>query len=87
MAKSITIWIISDKSILTDPCNEAIAPMVAAGITDGIPTIIDGPTDTIPAGQYACERIWTTTAAAQNWLDNIDTVGSPAVALQKILVE
>lgn len=71
MAKSITRWNNSSGPLLISAFDSAIQPYVAAGDTDGVVTIIYGPTDTIPENQYEVQRTWTTTELAQNWLDNV----------------
>lgn len=73
MAKSITRWNVSSGPLLVYAFESAIQPYVAAGDTDGVTTIIYGPTETIPENQYEVQRTWTTVELAQNWLDTVVT--------------
>lgn len=73
MAKSITRWNTSSGPLLVNAFDTAIQPYITAGDTDGVVNVIYGPTAEVPANEYECERTWTTTALAQNWLDNVVT--------------
>jgi hypothetical protein len=89
MAKTITRWDLAASAVLGPATRPAIEARMAEGVTDGLSTLVYGPTDTVPANQYICERIWTTVEAAQNWLDSVDAIAQPYgfVCLEKILVE
>jgi hypothetical protein len=82
MAKCITRWINEDSPKLKDPCANVVAQYASAGETDGMPTLIFGPNTlyNIPLGQFECHRTWNTVAAAQNWLDIIDSIAIPVGA-------
>jgi hypothetical protein len=66
-----------------------VQPFVDAGVTDGIPIIIEGPTDNIPEGQFDCIRTWNSLPAAEQWISLIDGFCARlgVVCLSKTLVE
>lgn len=79
MPQSVTRWNVSAQPLLKDPCIAAIASYVTAGTSDGSCQLLWGPNDGpegIPADQYECYRPFTTTAAAQSWLDGIDAIAA-----------
>jgi hypothetical protein len=88
MATSITRWSMSAWIPLGPACATAIQPYIDSGATDGTPMSVVGPNDGIPADQYETHRTWTTTAGAQAWLDQIDSIaaGVGCVCLEKRLV-
>ena len=77
MAYSTTRWeTIPAYDLLTTPVQAALAPLIESGLTDGISDIVYGPNGDVPVGQYTGTRTWTTTEAAQSWLDGIDAIAA-----------
>ncbi len=76
MAYSTTRWEITAFDLLTIPVQAALTPLVESGVTERNSDLAYGPYGDVPVGQYTCTRTWTTTAAAQSWLDGIDAIAA-----------
>ena len=87
MAHSTTRWETTAFDLLTPPCLVALEPYLESGVTDRESVLVYGPNGDVPVGQYTCTRTWTTTAAAQSWLDGIDAIAASvgATCLEKRL--
>ena len=76
MAYSTTRWETTAFDLLTTPVQVAIAPLVESGLTSDGSILVYGPNGDVPVGQYTATRLWTTTEAAQSWLDGIDAIAA-----------
>jgi hypothetical protein len=88
MAQSITRWPLAALFVLKDPTQNAVQQYIDQGLTDGGSVIYQRPAHDVPEGQYECYRTWTTSEAAQAWLDGIDAIATPLgyTCLEKRLV-